>query len=76
VHGTQAAALARTLRARGLRAVVCDAPPNAAWLRGAGFDAAVLLDASELVMADGSQRPVANIEAIFGLLQGGSACPS
>jgi ATP phosphoribosyltransferase regulatory subunit len=58
VHGTGAAELARRLRARGLRAVVCATPPGPSWLRGAGLDAAVLADSGELVRADDSRGPV------------------
>ena len=57
VHGAGAAELARQLRARGLRAVVCATPPGASWLRGAGLDAAILADSGELVRADGSRAP-------------------
>jgi hypothetical protein len=56
VHGAGAAAFARELRARGIRAVTCATPPAASWLRGAGLDAAVLLDRGELLGADGSIR--------------------
>ena len=41
VYGAHAAAAARQLRARGLRAVVCASPPSESWLRGAGLDSAV-----------------------------------
>jgi ATP phosphoribosyltransferase regulatory subunit len=59
VHGSGAARLARTLRARGLRAVTASAVPTPSWLRGAGLDAAIVIDASghrELVLADESRR--------------------
>jgi ATP phosphoribosyltransferase regulatory subunit HisZ len=69
VHGAGAAAFARQLRARGLRAVVCAAPPTPGWLRGAGLDAAILADAGELLRADGERAPVrADAEAIAALL--------
>jgi ATP phosphoribosyltransferase regulatory subunit len=69
VHGAGAAALARQLRARGLRAVVCAAPPAPGWLRGAGLDAAVLIDTGELLRADGGRAPArADAEAIAALL--------
>jgi ATP phosphoribosyltransferase regulatory subunit HisZ len=55
VHGAGAAALARQLRARGLRAVVCERPPGAGWLRAAGLDAAILTDTGELLRADGTR---------------------
>lgn len=59
VHGEGAARLARSLRARGLRAVTAGAPPTPSWLRGAGLDAAVVIDAGgrrEIVVADDSRR--------------------
>jgi ATP phosphoribosyltransferase regulatory subunit len=59
VHGRDAARLARSLRARGLRAVTASAAPTPSWLRGAGLDAAVVIDAGghrELVLADDSRR--------------------
>lgn len=58
VHGVGAAALARELRGRGLRAVTCATPPTASWLRGAGLDAAILLDEGDLLQADGARRPI------------------
>jgi ATP phosphoribosyltransferase regulatory subunit len=45
VYGAKAAEVARSLRARGMRAVVCSAKPTETWLRGAGLDEA--LDASK-----------------------------
>lgn len=59
VHGPGASRLARQLRGRGLRAVTAVERPTATWLRGAGLDAAVLLDPDgrrELVLADDSRR--------------------
>jgi ATP phosphoribosyltransferase regulatory subunit len=52
--GAGAAALARSLRDHGVRAVVAAQPPVvwASYLRGAGLDAAVLLDRGEVVTAD------------------------
>lgn len=41
VYGPHAAAVARALRARGQRAVVCAERPSDSWLRGAGLDDAV-----------------------------------
>jgi len=73
VHGVQAAVLARTLRGRGLRAVVCaqESSPTPEWVRGAGLDAAVLGDAGELVLVDGSRHAIADVESIVTFLQGG-----
>ena len=48
VFGDNAAAVARELRARGVRAVVCGERPSESWLRGAGLDEA--LDASKGVV--------------------------
>jgi len=69
VYGDGAAALARRLRARGLRAACAHAAPTASWLRGAGFDAAVLIDARArtVVLADDSRREVE--AAISSLLE-------
>lgn len=79
VHGTGAAELARALRARGLRVVIAAAPPSAAWLRGAGLDAAVLMDARELVRptADGDVRTPVELDppALAKLLEE-NRCPS
>ena len=61
VHGHGAPRFARALRGRGLRAVTAVVRPTVAWLRGAGFDAAILIDAAgrrELVLADDSRRDV------------------
>jgi ATP phosphoribosyltransferase regulatory subunit len=55
VTGANAAAIARGLRARGLRAVVARTPPSVGWLRGAGFDAALVFDSAgrrTVVLAD------------------------
>ena len=59
VTGAGAARVARALRARGHRAVTAGAPPSASWLRGAGLDAALMIDAAgnrALVLADDSRR--------------------
>jgi ATP phosphoribosyltransferase regulatory subunit len=59
VHGQGAAQLARSLRARGLRALTASEAPTPSWLRGAGLDAAVVIDAAgcrTLVQADGALR--------------------
>ncbi|HEY0192510.1 MAG TPA: ATP phosphoribosyltransferase regulatory subunit [Kofleriaceae bacterium] len=59
VVGPGAAALARALRAGGLRAVVTGAPASTRWLRDAGLDAAIAIDgtgARSLVLADDSRR--------------------
>jgi ATP phosphoribosyltransferase regulatory subunit len=61
VHGGGAPRLARSLRGRGLRAVTAVARPTPGWLRGAGLDAAVVIDGAgrrELVLADASRRDV------------------
>jgi ATP phosphoribosyltransferase regulatory subunit len=68
VAGAGAARLARTLRGRGHRALTATAPPSASWLRGAGLDAAVVIDAAgrrELVLADDSRRDVQSALAHF-----------
>ncbi len=73
VFGAGSAALSRKLRARGLRAVSCDEAPTASWLRGAGLDAAVLVDRRELVRADDTRQAVpAEVDALVTLLQGGT----
>lgn len=72
IHGPGAAALARQLRAGGLRAVVCASAPTATWLRGAGLDAAVLIGSGQLLHADGALEPApvrtgtAEISALLG----------
>ncbi|MGE0398973.1 MAG: ATP phosphoribosyltransferase regulatory subunit, partial [Kofleriaceae bacterium] len=58
VHGPGAASLARALRSHGVRAVTSVDAPTAAWLRGAGLDAAVLTDSRELVRVDDVRRAV------------------
>jgi ATP phosphoribosyltransferase regulatory subunit len=61
VHGSGAPQLARSLRGHGLRAVTAVARPTPGWLRGAGLDAAVVIDGAgrrELVLADASRRDV------------------
>lgn len=50
VYGPNAAAAARALRARGLRAVACATRPTESWLRGAGLDEAV--DANDVKQGD------------------------
>ena len=71
VYGAGAAALARQLRARGLRAVVCAAAPTAGWLRGAGLDAAIFVDAGEILRADGSRGAGrTDAEGVAAMLQG------
>ncbi|HEV7556825.1 MAG TPA: ATP phosphoribosyltransferase regulatory subunit, partial [Kofleriaceae bacterium] len=59
VHGVGSPAIARALRARGIRAVVSTDEPTAAWLRGANLDVAVA--AHEL-----------DIDALIAQLHGGS----
>jgi ATP phosphoribosyltransferase regulatory subunit len=51
-------AIARALRAAGLRAVVQSVGVTAAWLRGAGLDAAIVGD--QLILADDSRKPAAD----------------
>jgi ATP phosphoribosyltransferase regulatory subunit len=61
VHGSGAARLARQLRARGARAVTSIGRPSPEWLRGAGLDAALVIDAAGrrvLVLSDASRRDV------------------
>jgi len=61
VHGAGAAAIARGLRGRGLRAVTAVERPAPAWLRGAGLDAGLVIDGAgrrEIVLADDSRRDV------------------
>lgn len=70
VHGGGAARLARGLRGRGLRAVTAVVRPTPAWLRGAGLDAALVIDGAgrrELVLADDSRRDVET--AVSSLLE-------
>jgi ATP phosphoribosyltransferase regulatory subunit len=70
VHGSGAAGLARTLRSRGLRAVATGAAPTPSWLRGAGLDAAVVVDGGgrrQLMLADDSRGDVR--AAISSLLE-------
>lgn len=77
LHGGSAAALARELRDRGLRAVVCATAPTERWLRDASLDAAILIDAREVLRADGSREPVqVDAASIDLLLQGDPRCPS
>jgi len=59
VYGSGAPRLTRALRARGLRAVTAGTLPTPAWLRGAGLDAAVVIDAGgrrAVVVADDTRR--------------------
>ncbi|HEX2688223.1 MAG TPA: ATP phosphoribosyltransferase regulatory subunit [Kofleriaceae bacterium] len=59
VHGKGAARFARSLRARGLRAVTASVLPTPSWLRGAGLDAAVVIAAGgrrALVVADDARH--------------------
>ncbi len=70
VHGAGSARLARALRARGLRAVTSSDAPTPGWLRGAGLDAAIVIDGSgrrAVVLADDSRREVE--PAILSLLE-------
>nr|MDQ3366945.1 hypothetical protein [Myxococcota bacterium] len=59
---------------RGVRAVTSAQPPTTTWLRGAGLEAAILLDSGVLVRTDDSQRAVAvaDVDALVKLLQGES----
>jgi ATP phosphoribosyltransferase regulatory subunit len=79
VHGTGAAALARALRSHGVRAVTVASPPTTAWLKGAGLDAGVLVDAREMVRAtnDGDVRTQVDLDprALATLLEE-NRCPS
>ena len=77
VFGPGAAALARALRGHGLRAVTAATAPTATWLRGAGFEAALLLDRNQLVRADGAQRglDILDPRALVKLLEE-DRCPS
>lgn len=73
VSGPGAAALARDLRARGLRALAIASPPTASWLRGAGLDGAVVIEAGAAAWIDlaGTRTPVAAAAAaIEAVLQG------
>lgn len=69
VYGSGAARLARSLRARGLRAVAAGGSPTPSWLRGAGLDAAVVVDGGrrEVVLADDARRDLQT--AISSLLE-------
>ncbi len=57
VAGDHAVAIARALRAAGLRAVVEPAPPTVEWLRDSGLDAAITSDS--VVFAHGARRAAA-----------------
>ncbi len=81
VFGPGAPAIARALRGHGVRAVTAtSAAPTASWLRGAGLDAALLLDAAgagELVRADDSRGRLATLAVpalVTQLLE--ERCPS
>ena len=79
VHGAGAAALARALRARGVRAVTVMSPPTTAWLRGAGLDAGVLVDTRELVRPtnDGDVRTPVDLDPlVLAKLLEENRCPS
>jgi ATP phosphoribosyltransferase regulatory subunit len=77
VFGPGAAALARTLRGRGIRAVTAATAPTASWLRGAGLDAALLLDRNAIVRADDKQRAldISDLRALVKLIEE-DRCPS
>jgi len=78
VYGPGAAALARTLRGQGIRAVTAATTPTATWLKGAGFDAAVLLDRNVLVrVADPRPLPldISDPVALVTLIEE-ERCPS
>jgi ATP phosphoribosyltransferase regulatory subunit len=65
VHGAGAAALARALRAAGLRALVethakTDWPR---WLAGAGLDAAIV--DGEAILVDGTRAPAGDVDAVL-----------
>ncbi|MDX2088599.1 MAG: ATP phosphoribosyltransferase regulatory subunit [Kofleriaceae bacterium] len=77
LYGAGAPALARELRVRGLRAVTAVTVPTTTWLRGAGFDAALLVDERVLVRADGTRVAAdpTNPDAVVSLLEE-NPCPS
>jgi len=77
LYGTRAAAIARALRSRGTRAVVCTGTPTATWLRGAGLDAAVGTDSGEVVHVDDARETLdlASLESAIELLEV-HQCPS
>lgn len=72
IHGAGAPALARAIRARHVRAVVCAVPPTASWLRGAGLDAAIFVEAGEVLRSDDTRRRMnlQDAEALVSYLQG------
>jgi len=73
VHGPGAAAVARTLRQRALRAVTCPTLPTASWLVTAGLDAALLLHddgRSELLRVNGSREGVGDLDTVAKLVGG------
>ena len=68
IAGPGAAALARTLRAAGVRVVIAAAAPSPAWLRGAGFAAALSLADRTATLPDGTARDAS--EAIVHAARG------
>lgn len=83
VAGAGAAGIARALRQAGLRAAVT-AEPTAAWLRSAGFDAAIDVARGEIVRVDNTHVAAADPIRAAGAgdsrrlieLLGGTPCPS
>lgn len=79
LHGPGAAALARALRSHGVRAVIAPEPPTSAWLRSAGLDAAVLIEARELVRpnVEGDVRTTVELDPpVLAKLLEENRCPS
>ncbi len=73
VFGAGAAALARELRAHGLRALACSTLPEPSWLDGAVLDTILLVDQRQLIHADGTRGAApAELDELVMLLQGGS----
>ena len=78
VFGPGAAAVARSMRGHGIRAVTAATSPTATWLKGAGFDAAVLLDRGVLIrVADARPLPldISDLRALVKLIEE-DRCPS